>query len=520
MKEKTKIILDADQIKAERTNNLMNIKNTIKNHNKGEYNLITSNTDLATDKKFWILDDGTKLNIDSDKGISFHHEFSSIVKGIILNHPLNGDFKLKFKLNYQIIVNFYLGTNHLINFRNKEFKNDVALKTNVWHDMEFTRTDGIVSIMADGNLIRTVASDESLFVIRVYNDNREVNIREFYAKLGSINTDETSPENVELLEARIAYLEQIIKRPNDDEVLELKKELEQYKNITDKVLDSYNYLFNNIYIDYELKPKKLFGDLQLLLLELMEFVKNICNKHDIEFWIDFGNLLGAVRHGGFIPWDDDADIGMLREDFIKFEEILQKEINEHNLSEYVKIAYHPRKIDNQPVETFMAIRIYSKMKSYKGKRIISNIDVVPYDFMTEYEEKGFKKRVLASRQNLYRNKLNKVSREEYLKQYYDELNLTFEKSKYIIPGVDALEINRSVIETANLFPLKEIKFEDRMFPCPNNPHRYMKGSYGDYMSIPKILHRHKRMSMLRYNQNNDEVFEKIISIFKEVNENF
>ena len=161
------------------------------------------------------------------------------------------------------------------------------------------------------------------------------------------------------------------------------------------------------------------------------------------------------------------------------------------------------------------------MKSYKGKRIISNIDVVPYDFMTEYEEKGFRKRVAISREHLYRNKLNQVSEEEWLKQYYDELNLTFdEKSKYIIPGVDALEINRSVVETKTLFPLKEIKFEDKMFPCPNNPDRYMKGSYGDYMMIPKNLHRHGRMSMLRYNQNNDEVFEKMISIFREVNENF
>ena len=519
MKEKTQIILDDGQIRTERKNNLMNIENTIKNHNKGKYELITSNIDLTTDEKFWIIDSGAKFNISSDTGINFYHEMSSMLKGIILNHPLTGDFKLKFKLNYQVLVNFYLGTGTLINFRNKDLKNDVALKTNVWHDMEFTRKDGIVSIIADGNLIRTIASDETLFVIRVFNDNREVKIKEFYARLGSTDTIETTPENVELLEARIAYLENLIKQP-DDEVPELKKELEQYKIITDRVLDSYNYLFNNNSLDYELKPKKLFSDLRTLLLELMEFVRNVCNKYDLEFWIDFGNLLGAVRHGGFIPWDDDADIGMIREDFIKFEEILQREIEEHNLSEYVRIAYHPRKIDNQPVETFMAIRVYSEMKSYKGKRIISNIDVVPYDFMTEYEEKGFKQRVKASKENLYRNKLKKVSREEYLKQYYDELNLTFERSKYIIPGVDALEINRSVIETKNLFPLKEIKFEDRMFPCPNNPQSYMKGSYGDYMSIPKILHKHKRMSMLRYNQNNEEVFEKIISIFKEVNENF
>lgn len=272
MKEKTKVILDADQIKIERKNNLMNINNTIKNHNNGNYDLITSNIDLTTDKKFWILDNGTKLNIDPNNGITFYHEFTSMVKGIILNHPLNGDFELKFKLNYQVIVNFYLGTNHLINFRNKELKNDLALKTNVWHNMEVSRKDGIVSIIADGDLIRTVASDKTLFIIRVYNDNREVNIKEFHAKLSSIETKANSPQNLELLESRVAYLENLVKHPNNDEISELKQEIEQYKNITDKILDTYNYLFNNIYIDYELKPKKLLNDLHSLLLELMEFV--------------------------------------------------------------------------------------------------------------------------------------------------------------------------------------------------------------------------------------------------------
>ena len=519
MKENSKIALNPDQVKNERMRNSLNVKNTLLKHEKGEYEKISSDTiDLAADGKFWISDNGIKLNIDSDDGINFFHEFSLVEKGIILNQPLKGNFELKFKLKYQVIVNFLLGTTRLINFRNKQMKNDFELRTNVWHDMEFSRKDGIVSIKADGNLIRTVPSDESLFIVRIYNGNREVNIKEFYAEIESINPIANKEQP---LEDRIAYLENYINNlPSNEEVSNLKKELAQYKIITEKVLDSYNYLFNNIYMDYELKPKKVFDNLHLLLLELMDFVGNVCKKYDLEFWLDYGNLLGAVRHEGFIPWDDDADIGMTRVDFLKFEEIIQKEIDDHNLSEYVKISYHPREIDNQKVETFMAIRVYHKMKTLRGRRIISNIDVVPYDFMTEYEEKGFKRRARISRDNLYRNKLNNVSKEEYLKQYYEELNLTFERAEYVIPGVDAVDFNRFVTETSNLFPLKEIKFEDRTFPCPNNPDGYMKSSYGDYMSIPKVLHRHRRMATLRYNENNNEIFEKCIAMFKEVNENF
>ncbi len=152
MKETSKIILNPNQIRDERNRNLSNIKNTLKKHEKGNYKKIISNTiDLAANKKFWISDNGITLNIDSNDGINFYHKFSSVEKGIILNQPLNGDFELKFKLKYQVIVNFLLGTNHLINFRNKKLKNDLELKTNVWHDMEFTRKNGIVSIKTDGN---------------------------------------------------------------------------------------------------------------------------------------------------------------------------------------------------------------------------------------------------------------------------------------------------------------------------------------------------------------------------------
>ncbi|MBR3139448.1 MAG: LicD family protein, partial [Methanobrevibacter sp.] len=71
-------------------------------------------------------------------------------------------------------------------------------------------------------------------------------------------------------------------------------------------------------MDYELKPKTVYSNLHLLILKLMEFVRNVCKKYDLEFWLDAGNLLGAVRHDGFIPWDDDADLAMTRKDFFIF----------------------------------------------------------------------------------------------------------------------------------------------------------------------------------------------------------
>lgn len=63
-------------------------------------------------------------------------------------------------------------------------------------------------------------------------------------------------------------------------------------------------------------------------IEVLEEIRRICNKHNIPFWAEWGSLLGAVRHQGFIPWDDDLDIGMLRDDWFRFMEIAPNELGE------------------------------------------------------------------------------------------------------------------------------------------------------------------------------------------------
>ena len=311
----------------------------------------------------------------------------------------------------------------------------------------------------------------------------------------------------------------------NEELKQLKKEVNHQKNINNKCLDSYNYLFNNIFLDYELKPKKLLNNIHLLTNELLDFITNVCKKYDLCFWLDYGNLLGAVRHGDYIPWDDDADIGMIRKDFLKFEKIIEKEIEDHNLDEFLKLTYKTRKIDDSMVNTFITIRIYYKMKSFPQKRIICNVDIFPYDFINDYEEKGFSQLCLESRNNLYRNKIKKINQKDYMEQYYKELNLSFEKTDHLIPGVDGAcgigyVYNMFILDTDRIFPLKEIEFGNNVFPCPNDVNYYLNSIYGDYMSIPKIIHRHNGMSKFRYNQDNDEMFEKCISMLKSANENF
>ena len=81
--------------------------------------------------------------------------------------------------------------------------------------------------------------------------------------------------------------------------------------------------FLSQYVSENLRP------CQLKQLDILKELASICDKYEIEYWLDGGTLLGAVRHGGFIPWDDDIDIGMPLKGLKKFIEIAPNELSKN-----------------------------------------------------------------------------------------------------------------------------------------------------------------------------------------------
>ena len=116
---------------------------------------------------------------------------------------------------------------------------------------------------------------------------------------------------------------------------------------------------------------------------MFDTVHEFCIKNDIQYWLDSGTLLGAIRHGGYLPWDDDIDIGMLRPDYEKF----RRMFNEENT------RYHFACVEDDGDDFCYAFGkvldtntiLYEPDRN--GKKIAVNIDVFVYDNAPDDEKK-------------------------------------------------------------------------------------------------------------------------------------
>ncbi len=116
-------------------------------------------------------------------------------------------------------------------------------------------------------------------------------------------------------------------------------------------------------------------------LEVLKQIELICDRHNIKYFAYWGTLLGAVRHGGYIPWDDDLDISMLREDYVKFLEVAAKELPDGYklMSPYTSDGWDEsiaRVTNSQSIS-------FSKdfIQRHHGCPFCIGVDIFPYDYL-------------------------------------------------------------------------------------------------------------------------------------------
>ena len=232
-------------------------------------------------------------------------------------------------------------------------------------------------------------------------------------------------------------------------------------------------------------------EVQHELVDILLVVADICEKNNITWWLSSGTLLGAARHKGFIPWDDDIDIVMLRKDYRRLEKVLHKMQSD-------EFVYQSMCSDIEYINTFGKFRKrkgevkitrgrYRYLK-YKGQFIdIFAIERMPYwaarlsrviYFNTQYPTiyikcKWLRNVLIRLVEFLCLGLINPILRLLALVnprgEYHYQMGTGWAHHTFY---------------KKDTFPLSTIEFEGHRFPAPKNVDAYLTNVYGDWRKLP------------------------------------
>ena len=254
--------------------------------------------------------------------------------------------------------------------------------------------------------------------------------------------------------------------------------------------------------------RRIFREIQMEQLHIFEEIDRLCSKNGLRYYIVGGTLLGAVRHGGFIPWDVDIDLVMERSDYDALSKICEEQLD----NEY---AYHDYKNTHNFTHPHAIVckkntRLFNKFDKY-NRHIINYgiyIDVFPLDNTPKDE----KRRIKHNKQLKFWKKLQelKVSysySSSFIKRAVhflirtfltpvslDWINSCFDKSmqkynKESIYKIGAIGSGRFPYEKESMDPAifgepTILCFEGKEFKAPNQYKTWLERMYGDYMKVP------------------------------------
>lgn len=231
---------------------------------------------------------------------------------------------------------------------------------------------------------------------------------------------------------------------------------------------------------------------QMGMLDLLIFLDKICIKNNLRYWLDSGTLIGAMRHGGFIPWDDDVDVCMPREDALKLKQIMTDKIFEGHIilqnddtdPNYINSDWMT--LRDTKIEYIQNSPAHNRLK-YRGLQV----DIFSVDQGQSKAMKFFIKWVQLITVYMPLRQGNILS---FIRPF---VNLSHKMiSKILIPAARHLNKKNGIYNyslgvpfckynnESSIFPLDRIKFESYEFNCPNDCDAYLNNLYGDWRQIP------------------------------------
>lgn len=226
-------------------------------------------------------------------------------------------------------------------------------------------------------------------------------------------------------------------------------------------------------------------------LKVLSLVASICERHGITWYADYGTLLGAVRHGGYVPWDDDFDICMMRDDYNRFFDIAAKELPE---------GFEVLTIEREPEYKEFIGRVVNShaidfgtphMNEYYGCPYTVGIDIFPLDGLYKDEEKEKERR---ERGNRAIAKLKDAENAGKSSQLCWELRKKVDSIFSECPVSEAEDLALMVFYVPfghHIFPKKlykdivKLPFEKTYINVNARYEELLELEYGDYMQIVK-----------------------------------
>jgi len=261
-----------------------------------------------------------------------------------------------------------------------------------------------------------------------------------------------------------------------------------YKNNSESILESKNRFFSTL--------EPLNESIKLVqkgCLKLFEFFNNVCQENNINYTIISGTLLGAIRHKGFIPWDDDLDVMMEHDDYIKFSRAISNNNKFEIITRYHRVeAYQLKKLVFKNHNYLFFIDIFIVEKSSLSADETINI-------RTKIKNEIFSKMNHLLNQYGVNNKIflsNEVDKELNIKleKLFSDARERFVRKIYngkITNYVKAVENQgRIIIFGKDFYPLKPVKFCSINAKMMNNYNDYLNEAYHDYYTIPFDLFKH------------------------------
>lgn len=272
------------------------------------------------------------------------------------------------------------------------------------------------------------------------------------------------------------------------------------------------------------EAEKPLRDVQKGSTVLLKHFDRFCTDNNISYWMACGTLLGAVRHGGFIPWDDDADVCMLREDFKKLVKVMEGDRSFQVVESFKMVGparkYLIRKCYFRPLKypemnLYLDIFIMDPGDS-NAKNNIAAFNELRKKFFDDFWRSAFEKAPVTGR-----NRCVEVLKHDdvfdtydtFFQKYkndYDRLLGDQSQKSHIVWSIDNSDFicgKKRVLEYDWIFPLQRISFDGLSLLAPYNVNETLRFFYGSWLSLPNAMQTHFSISENNVKMINDFIKE-------------